>query len=76
MLELHDLYFGETPEGEWLVVDEELGEELRERLSRLGYEQPSLAEAFDAWSGTENLEERVRGIERIDPVVLAELRKR
>ena len=45
-------------------------------LSRLGYEQPSLAEAFDAWSGTENLEERVRGIERIDPVVLAELRKR
>ena len=37
--QLHDLYFGETPWREWLVVDGELGEELRERLSRLGYEQ-------------------------------------
>jgi len=29
---------------------------------------------FAAWAGTENLEERVDGVERIDPVVLAELR--
>ena len=31
---------------------------------------------FAAWAGTENLEERVDGVERIDPVVLAELRAR
>ena len=31
---------------------------------------------FGAWAGTENLEERVDGIDRIDPVVLAELRAR
>jgi hypothetical protein len=34
------------------------------------------SEAFEAWAGAENLEERVKGIDRIDPVVLAELRKR
>jgi len=28
------------------------------------------------WAGTENLEERIDGVERIDPVVLAELRAR
>ena len=47
----------------------------RERLARLGYDGP-LDEAFDTWAGTENLEERVSGVERIDPVVLEELRRR
>ncbi len=32
--------------------------------------------AFTPGPGVENLEERVRGVDRIDPVVLAELRKR
>ena len=73
---LHELYFGETPDEEWLSVDGDLAAEIRERLARLGYRDESLAAAFDAWAGTENLEERVRGIERIDPVVLAELRGR
>ena len=72
---LHDLLFGKTPRERWLPVDEPLERELRERLERLGYDDGSLAEAFEAWAGTENLEERVGGIERIDPVVLAELRK-
>ena len=36
----------------------------------------SSSEALAEWSGTENLEERVDGVERIDPVVLAELRAR
>jgi hypothetical protein len=31
--------------------------------------------AFARWSGNENLEERVDGIERIDPVVLQALRE-
>jgi uncharacterized Ntn-hydrolase superfamily protein len=73
---IHDLLFGQTPEEEWLPVDDELADELRERLAGLGYGQDSLEEAFTTWAGVENLEERVRGTDRIDPVVLAELRKR
>jgi uncharacterized Ntn-hydrolase superfamily protein len=73
---IHDLLFGETPEDEWLDVGDELRAELRKRLAALGYEQPELADALAAWAGTENLEERVRGADRVDPVVLAELRAR
>src|ERR671910_972902 len=76
LYEMHDLLFGETPEEEWVPVDQALASELRERLAGLGYEDANLEAAFNAWVGTENLEERVKGIERIDPVVLAELRKR
>ena len=71
----HELLFGKTPPDEWLDVDAELGAELSERLARLGYDG-DLAGALDAWAGTENLEERVDGAERIDPVVLKELRAR
>jgi uncharacterized Ntn-hydrolase superfamily protein len=76
LLALQELYFGQTPPEDWLDVDEGLRDELRDGLARLGYEQESLAEAFRAWTGTENLEDRVKGLDRIDPVVLAELRKR
>ena len=55
-------------------MDEALGGELRERLARLGYEG-ELADALFRWAGQENLEERVDGAERIDPVVLDELRR-
>jgi len=55
----------------WVEADPE---ELRERLARLGYDG-ELAEAFRRWSGNENLEERVDGIDSIDPVVLDELRR-
>ena len=72
---LHVAIFGETPREEWLPVDEELARELRERLARLGYEG-ELEEAFVRWAGAENLEERVDGVESIDPVVLEELRIR
>jgi uncharacterized Ntn-hydrolase superfamily protein len=72
---LHHLYFGETPDEEWLDVDDDLRAELVERLAALGY-AGDLPEAWRAWTGAENLEDRVRGVERIDPVVLAELRKR
>jgi uncharacterized Ntn-hydrolase superfamily protein len=72
---IHDLLFGHTPDEEWLEVDAGLASELGERLAALGYEGEP-AEALAAWAGTENLEERVRGAERIDPVVLAELRAR
>jgi uncharacterized Ntn-hydrolase superfamily protein len=72
---IHRLLFGKTPRADWLDVDAELAAELRERLARLGYDG-ELLPAFTTWAGTENLEERIAGIERIDPVVLAELRKR
>jgi uncharacterized Ntn-hydrolase superfamily protein len=72
---LHDLLFGRTPGDEWLDVDADLSAELIERLTRLGYDG-SLEHAFTAWAGAENLEQRVDGVERIDPVVLRELRSR
>ena len=72
---LHQLYFGSTPLEEWLVVDRACRGELGERLARLGYASGDLAADLDTWAGVENLEERVRGIERIDPVVLGELRR-
>jgi len=71
---MHQAIFGETPREEWLEVDDALGQELRERLGRLGYDG-DLGESFFAWAGKENLEERVDGIERVDPVVLEELRR-
>jgi uncharacterized Ntn-hydrolase superfamily protein len=73
---MHQLLFGKTPADEWLSVDEALAEEVRARLASLGYADASLEKAFTEWAGTENLEDRVSGIERIDPIVLAELRKR
>ena len=76
LYEMHDLLFGQTPEDEWVPVDDSLAAELRERLARLGYDTGDLETAFDTWVSTENLEDRVKGVERIDPVVLAELRKR
>ena len=56
-------------------MDEPLRAELAERLAGLGYDG-DLADAFARWAGTENLEERVDGVQAIDPVVLEELRSR
>jgi uncharacterized Ntn-hydrolase superfamily protein len=72
---IHSLLFGKTPPADWVDVDDALGAELVERLQRLGYDG-TLETALDAWAGTENLEERVDGTRRIDPVVLRELRAR
>ncbi len=72
---LHSLLFGKTPDAQWLEVDDTLRAELVRRLSALGYDG-ELERAFGDWAGTENLEERVDGVRRIDPVVLSELRAR
>jgi uncharacterized Ntn-hydrolase superfamily protein len=74
LYELHHELFGVTPEEDWLDVDDALGAELRGRLGQLGYEG-ELEQAFNAWAGTENLEDRTNGVERIDPVVLDVLRR-
>jgi uncharacterized Ntn-hydrolase superfamily protein len=71
---LHNELFGVTPPENWLTVDEALGAELGDRLNRLGYDG-DLGRALGDWAGTENLEERVDGVDRIDPVVLGALRK-
>jgi uncharacterized Ntn-hydrolase superfamily protein len=71
---LHRELFGVTPQEDWLDVDDALATELRERLGKLGYEG-ELGQAFADWAGTANLEERVDGVTRIDPIVLEALRK-
>ena len=75
LYDLHSLLFGKTPAGEWLTVDDALRAELAARLRALGYDG-DLDRALAEWAGTENLEERLDGTEKIDPVVLAELRAR
>jgi uncharacterized Ntn-hydrolase superfamily protein len=72
---LHQELFGKTPEEEWVDVDENLASELRERLAGLGY-AGELEDALERWAGSENLEERVQGAGRIDPVVLDHLSSR
>jgi uncharacterized Ntn-hydrolase superfamily protein len=72
LYDLHSLLFGKTER--WVDVDDELRAEMAGHLARLGY-GGDFETAFNAWAGTENLEERVDGIDRVDAVVLAELRK-
>jgi uncharacterized Ntn-hydrolase superfamily protein len=69
LYDVHDLLFGQTRREDWVVVDDDLREELDERLRRAGYER------LEDWAGVANLEERVDGEEAIDPVVLRELRR-
>ena len=75
LYDLHAALFGKTPRERWLEVDDRLRAELTDRLARLGYDG-ELERALREWSGTENLEERVDGVDKIDPIVLEELRKR
>ena len=73
LFSLHNEIFGVTPPEDWLPVDDALARELRDRLAALGY-QGELRKSFADWAGAANLEERVDGVERIDPVVLDALR--
>jgi uncharacterized Ntn-hydrolase superfamily protein len=66
---LHDRLFGVTPDEEWLPLDGELATEVQARVERAGYR------TLHEWAGVANLEERVRGEPRIDPVVLEALRE-
>ncbi|ONI76729.1 fimbrial assembly protein FimA [Kribbella sp. ALI-6-A] len=72
LLALHELYFGEPDPDKLLPLEGALADEVTDLLGRLGYTAP-LADALDAWAGTENFEERlVAG--QLDPVVLEHLR--
>ncbi|HEY4348977.1 MAG TPA: DUF1028 domain-containing protein [Gaiellaceae bacterium] len=72
---IHQALFGKTPYKDWIEVDHALHTELKERLTRLGFDG-ELEAALSGWAGRENLEERLGGIERLDPVLLEELRAR
>jgi uncharacterized Ntn-hydrolase superfamily protein len=74
LFSLHEELFGATPPEDWLEVDDALQQELRERLGRLGH-TGELQQAFADWAGAANLEERIDGVTRIDPIVLDALRK-
>jgi uncharacterized Ntn-hydrolase superfamily protein len=71
---LHEELFGATPPEDWVEVDDVLQHELRSRLDELGH-TGELQQAFADWAGAANLEERVDGVTRIDPIVLEALRK-
>jgi uncharacterized Ntn-hydrolase superfamily protein len=74
LLALHQELFGATPPEDWVDVDDELADELRTLLAGLGHDG-DLAKAFTDWAGAANLEERVDGVERVDPIVLDALRR-
>jgi uncharacterized Ntn-hydrolase superfamily protein len=71
---LHRELFGVTPEEDWVTVDEALRTELEQRLAKLGFDA-RLEDSFEEWAGVANLEERVQGVGRVDPVVLDALRR-
>lgn len=73
MLDLHELYFGRTPEKYLLTYDPSLLEELRQRLASVGYRTGDVQGDLSDWMGRENFEERWRD-DRLDPVVLEHLR--
>ncbi len=67
---IHQYLFGETPRSQWIEVDDGLRVEIADRLAILGFER------LEDWAGVENLEERVDGMDTIDPVVLEALRRK
>ena len=73
LFSLHEQLFGATPPEDWIEVDEPLRVELHDRLAALGH-TGDLEQAFADWAGAANLEERIDGLKRIDPIVLEALR--
>ncbi|MDN5274931.1 MAG: hypothetical protein JWP06_832 [Candidatus Saccharibacteria bacterium] len=73
MLELHELYFGSTPEDKLLSINETMAEELRSLLRTVGYGSGDTARDLYDWMGKENFEERWHE-GKIDPVVFDQLK--
>jgi len=76
LLDLHTLYFGKTTEDQLLPFDTRTQSEVSRILDSIGWSDPhgSLEDNLQSWLGWHNLEERWVGAERLDPVVLRELR--
>ena len=83
LLEIWDFYFGSSPAEDKLAIEGELLVELKQIMRRAGFHRGDdsavwddvTAQALDAFSGTENFEERMSFKQRtIDKPVLAHLR--
>jgi uncharacterized Ntn-hydrolase superfamily protein len=77
LLDLHTLYFGRTPDEDLVIFDEVLRGEVGGVLESLDWwdADQTMEKNLQAWMGWHNLEERWAGDERIDPLVLQELRR-
>ncbi len=73
MLDLHDLHFGASPEESLLPLDD-VAAEVAPLLAAQGYASGDVARDLYDWMGRENYEMRWHD-GRVDPVVLAELRR-
>src|SRR5688500_10965229 len=60
LLEMHDLYFGKSPETERIEIKDEVLKQISDILSHAGYLTPGKAfrDAFTEFIGNENFEER------------------
>lgn len=78
LLNVHDYYFGKADPSELVRLDKAVREEVARRLVAGGWmsatDEP-IEEPLMAYMGWENLEERWAGADRIDPLVLAHLRR-
>ena len=54
MLDLHDLYFGSTPDEDLLLLEGPLVGELEERLAATGYRSGDVIRDLYDWMGREN----------------------
>ncbi len=76
LLDMHRFYFERPDESEVIEVGPDLGREIADRLTRVGWLDPGhdLWDRLSDYMGWENLEERWAEGGRIDPKVLAYLR--
>jgi uncharacterized Ntn-hydrolase superfamily protein len=74
MIDLHELYFGTTPEHELLDFTDVINSEVKTLLAQLGYTSGNIPRDLYSWMGRENFEERWHE-DKIDPIVLDQLRK-
>jgi uncharacterized Ntn-hydrolase superfamily protein len=73
LLDLHDLYFGETDPAALLPLEGDVADEVRRLLAGLGHTGDDLEASLADWAGSANFEERLRP-GQLDPVVLEQLR--
>ena len=71
---LHDALFGRTPRDEWLDIDDELAAELRERLAGSAT-TGNWPARWGVGPATRTWRSGSTAVERIDPVVLEQLRE-
>ncbi|MEZ4768242.1 MAG: DUF1028 domain-containing protein [Caldilineales bacterium] len=82
ILRIHRLLFEKTPPEDCIPVTPQLALDIQTRLHELGFYRRSpngrlddeTRAALEAWAGVENLEERLRSDDLLDPQVLASLR--